>query len=304
MLSVPEAQKVIIKQSRSFGVEQVLLDDAPGRVLAEDLLADRDYPPFNRSTMDGFAIISSDLSKGIREFEVVGEVFAGQVSKKALTSGECMKIMTGAPVPGGADAVVKVGDTQLVGKTMTAGIDEVAQGKNVANRGEDALAGDLLVSRGIICEPPIVGALAVAGKDQVNVMKIPQVSLISTGNEIIPVGKPILPHQIRDSNQHALRAFFLKYKIEPAQRILAVDDKEQLRQAVSKSVGADLLILTGGVSMGDADFVPEILASEGVEKLFHKVMVKPGKPLWFGRLPSGGVAFGLPGNPVSSQVAL
>lgn len=302
MLTVTEAQDIILSQTKFFGEETLSIDECQGRVLAQDLTADRDYPPFNRATMDGYAIRSEDL-KTPTSLVLAEEVFAGSISAKELQEGHCVKIMTGAPVPSGADAVVKVEDTQMDQDRVNFKVGGIFPGQFIAHQGEDARTGDVLVSKGSACDPTTISAMAVTATLEVKVFKTPSVSIISTGNEIKPLDSSILPHQIRDSNSYALRAFFRNYQIGLQNKILVEDDPAKLEQVIQSCLSSEILILSGGVSMGDADFVPGTLTSLGVQKLFHKVQIKPGKPLWFGVNPNGGVVFGLPGNPMSTQVA-
>ena len=278
------------------------IDDCQGRVLAQNLVADRDYPPFNRATMDGYAVRSGDLQSPDSLF-LSEEIFAGSISEKELQQGNCVKIMTGAPVPPGADAVVKVEDTELDADRVIFKIKDLRSGQFIAQKGEDAGMGDVLVPTGSVCDPTTISAMAVTATSGVKVFKTPSISIISTGTEVKPLGANILPHQIRDSNSYALRAFFKNYQISLENKILVEDDPAKLKQVIENCLSSEILILSGGVSMGDADFVPGTLTALGVEKLFHKVQIKPGKPLWFGTNPKGGVVFGLPGNPMSTQVA-
>ena len=159
-----------------------------------------------------------------------------------------------------------------------------------------------MAKKGQVCNASIISALAVTGKTKIKVAKLPTVSIISTGTEVLPPDSPILPHQIRDSNSFALQSLLKKYNIELQHKLLIPDDKNQLMAAVAKGLQSDVLILSGGVSMGDADFVPEVLNLNGVKNIFHKIQIKPGKPLWFGKKENGAVVFGLPGNPMSCQV--
>jgi len=303
MISIEEAQNIILEQSRSFGVEEISIQEAQGRVLAEGIYADRDYPPFNRSSMDGFAVQSHDLKDAPKQLQLIEQLMAGKEATQKVVSGTCIQIMTGAPVPPGADSVVKVEVTEVIGELIQFNTDEVKTGQNIAKQGEDATLGQKLVDKGVFCGPAEIGALAVTGMHRVKVYRLPEVAIISTGDEVVEVSQPIQPQQIRDSNRYVLQSFLKKYKVELNQKLLVKDERELLTEAISSVLDRDIIILTGGVSMGKADYVPEVLISLGVIKLFHKVKMKPGKPLWFGRTPGGGAVFGLPGNPLSCQVA-
>ncbi len=304
MISVKEAQGLILSFAKSFGVEGISIDNAFNRVLAEDVFADRDYPPFNRSAMDGYAVLSSDFNKQEPiQLNLIETIFAGQTSTHNVTSGNCIKIMTGAPVPEGADAVVRVEDTVETNGTIRFKIETVTPKQNIAQQAEDTIKDDLVISKNTLLDATAIAVLAVTGKAMMKVHQLPKVAIVSTGNEIVAVDRPILPYQIRDSNSYALKNFLKQYVIHDVTAIHVVDDKEILKQEIKKLLDKDILILSGGVSKGEADYIPEVLQLLGIKEIFHRVKIKPGAPLWFGAMPSGGVVFGLPGNPVSVQVA-
>ncbi len=304
MTSVAAAIQLITQQARTFGTEEVPIEDASGRVLAQDIVAERDYPPFNRSAMDGYAVQAADFigRKEVR-LQLLEKLHAGKVATQEVTAGTCIKIMTGAPVPQGADAVVKVEDTREEGETVFFNTESIQSGQHIAKQGEDARQGDRVVSQGQLIDTPLSSVLAVTGTYRVKAEKLPTVAIISTGNEIMPVHADLLPHQIRDSNSYAVGSFFRKFGIVKITKALVRDDKESLRETIDRLLENDMLVLSGGVSKGEADYVPEVLKSLGVKEVFHRVRIKPGAPLWFGISDRGGVVFGLPGNPVSVQVA-
>ncbi|MDB5258234.1 MAG: molybdopterin molybdenumtransferase MoeA [Chitinophagaceae bacterium] len=303
MISVQEALSIILDQSRSFGTTTVSINEATGRVLAEDIHADRNYPPFHRAAMDGFALRSIDfLEKGIRTYEIIEELFAGGTSTLKPHEGQSLRIMTGSATPIEYDAIIRIEDCTVNGTQVTFHIDTLKKGQNIARQGEDAKAGELIMAKDTRLFAPEVAALAVTGRATVLVHQQPKVAVISTGDEVISVGKEVKPHQIRDSNSYALASFLHNYGLSITYRTLVPDNKDLLSKAVQDVLEYDIVIFSGGVSMGEADFVPGILVDCGVQNLFHKVKLKPGKPLWFGKLPSGGVVFGLPGNPMSCQV--
>jgi molybdopterin molybdotransferase len=303
MISVKEALSIILHQSRNFGTAMISINDATGKVLAEDIHADRDYPPFHRAAMDGFALRSIDfLDKRIRTYEIIDELFAGGTSTLKPQEGQCLRIMTGSATPVEYDAIIRIEDCIVNGTQVTFNVDVLKKGQNIAKQGEDAKAGTLIMAKGIRLFAPEVAALAVTGRAEVLVQKQPKIAVISTGDEVIPVGKEVKPHQIRDSNSYALASFLHNYELSISYRTLVPDHKELLAKAIQDVLEYDIVIFSGGVSMGEADFVPGILVECGVQNLFHKVKLKPGKPLWFGKLPKGGVVFGLPGNPMSCQV--
>ena len=303
MIPVKQALSLILQQSRSFGTSTVSIDDATGRVLAEDIFADRDYPPFNRAAMDGFALRSIDfIEKGIRSYEIIDTLLAGNTSSLKPSEGQCLQIMTGAATPTEYDCIIRIEDCQVENTHVTFLVDHIKKGQNIAPQGEDVISGALIMAKNTRLHAPQVSALAVTGKSNVLVQQLPKIAVISTGDEVMPLDATIQAHQIRDSNSYALASFLSQYQTTIQYRTLVADDTALLKKTIEEVIDFDLIIFSGGVSMGEADFVPAVLADAGVEKIFHKVKLKPGKPLWFGKTPSGGVVFGLPGNPMSCQV--
>jgi molybdopterin molybdotransferase len=270
--------------------------------LAVDIFADRDYPPFNRATMDGFAIIAQDLNSDSNKLKLQETIHAGEAKQLEIVTGNCIKIMTGAPVPQGANAVIRIEDTTINGNEIHFNVNQVKTNQNIAIQGEDAKKGDLLIKKGTKLNPNSIALLAVIGCAKLEVCKLPNIAIVSTGNEIVAVESPILPYQIRDSNVHALKNVLHNYRISAIKTALIEDDKTKLHEAICELLSSDILIISGGVSKGEADYVPEILKHLGVIEIFHRVSLKPGNPLWFGKMPNGGVVFGLPGNPISVQV--
>ena len=303
MQSIQNALQLILSNKRNFGTEFVSIHDCLDRILAADIFADRDYPPFNRATMDGYAIISQDINIGKNNLlKITDTIHAGEAKQFALESGNCIKIMTGAPVPKRANAVIRIEDTHINGHEIHFNVKQVKENQNIAIQGEDARKGDLLIKKGTKLNPNSISLLAVTGHAKLEVYKLPIIAIVSTGNEIVAVESVIQPHQIRDSNVHTLKNSLLNYCISAIQTALIVDDKIALKNTISELLNTDIIIISGGVSKGDADYVPEILKYLGVIEIFHRVSIKPGNPLWFGKMPNGGVVFGLPGNPISVQV--
>jgi molybdopterin molybdotransferase len=304
MISIRQAQQFINSYSRNFGCEEVDIDNAFNRTLAEDIYADRDYPPFNRSAMDGYALKSGDINdKMINEFEVIENLFAGNVSNQKIAIGQCIKIMTGAPVPSTADAVIRVEDTINNSQKIVFKVNTIKPWQNISRQGEDVLQHEIVVTKNQIINAAIIGVLAATGRSKIKVYQLPSVAIVSTGNEVINIHSPIKPYQIRDSNSHVLKAFFRQYHIDDVETLLLPDEKEELKKGIGKLLHKDILILSGGVSKGDADYIPEVLASLGVKEIFHRVQIKPGSPIWFGIAETGAAVFALPGNPFSVQVA-
>ena len=303
MITVNEAiEKILQNNTVKKKIVSKNIVEAIGYVLAEDVFTDRDYPPFNRSTMDGYAIVAQDLnSKKEKILTNKGTLLAGDANQFTYEENCCIKIMTGAPVPQGFDSVIKIEDTSQVDNEVTFSIDEVKLGQNIAKQGEDIRQDQLAITKGSICNHSIISILATIGKTKIDVYELPTIAIISTGSEVIESDKTPLPHQIRDSNSYALRGLLKNLGITPKSVLLINDTKDALEKAVIAGLKFDILILSGGVSMGEADFVPQVLEQQGIEKIFHKVKVKPGKPIWFGNYDKG-VVFGLPGNPFSCMV--
>jgi len=302
MISLQQAQQLVRHQARSFGKEIILLDDAVGRVLNEPVVADRDYPPFNRATMDGIAINSADWNEGIVSYNLVETVFAGKAATKIIGMGECYKIMTGAAVPDGADTVIRKEDIDENENRLVVRVSEIKPGQNIAMMGSDIKKGVATINPPQLIKEGTITTLASLGYDEVKVASLPSVAIITTGDEIVPVHAPVNEVQIRNSNQHLLKALLRRWEIKPIAIAHIKDDAAALLQAVNKFRQNDILILSGAVSAGDADFVPEVLVQAGAKMVFHKVAIRPGKPIWFGKFDNGAVVFALPGNPFSTFV--
>lgn len=302
MLTYKQAQRAITALSRSFGTESIALDDTDGRVLAEAIEADRDYPPFDRATMDGYAINTLAWDNGIRVFNIQQVIYAGQTGETELQQAGCYKIMTGAPVPTSANAVIRREDAEQAGDVVTFTVESIKPYQNVARQGEDIKAGKAILNSNTVCTPAVISLLATLGKSKVRVQSLPRVALFTTGDEVVGISEDIQQHQIRNSNQYLLKSLLKKWMITPLVCGHIVDDQEQLKSKLNEVLNFDIIITCGGVSAGDADYLPEVLEGLGVKKLFHKLSIRPGKPIWCGELPNGGIVFALPGNPFSCMV--
>jgi molybdopterin molybdotransferase len=281
------------------------LFDSLGRVLAEPVYADRDQPPFPRSTRDGFACRAADLAAGL-PLTVIGLIRAGETGPTAINEGQAVEIMTGAPVPGGADCVVMVEHVQRNGDALSlAPGRSIAGGENIVPRGAEAQAGEVIVPRGTRISAAQVAAAAASGAAELTVFSQPRVAIVATGDELVEVDQQPLVHQIRNSNSYSLAAQILAAGAQPVQLPIARDERDDLESVIRSALQADLLLLSGGVSMGKYDLVEEVLLALGAEFFFTGALIQPGKPVVFGRLAVEDrqvYFFGLPGNPVSTMV--
>ena len=302
MISFSEAQQLVLGQARSFGKEKVSLDHAGGRVISEPIVADRDYPPFNRAAMDGYAIRKTDWNIGIRSFVVKEIIFAGSVPQSEIGKGECYKIMTGAAVPESADAIIRREDVIEHSDKIECLIEDVTSYQHIAVRGADLQRDEIIFSRPFLCSTGNVAVLASIGKQVVEVEKLPRVCIITTGDEVVSVDSVVSGEQIRNSNVHVLKSCLKKWNIIPENAVHVPDRIQQIESAIAGSLSSNIIILCGGVSAGDADYVPDVLEKSGAKKIFHKVAIKPGKPIWFGKFDNGPTVFALPGNPLSCLV--
>ena len=311
MISVEEATELIAQHTADPRVAEVKLSDALGRRLAEDVASDVDSPPHDKAMVDGYAIVAADLRGDRTELAIVEEVTAGSVPTRPIASGRATRIMTGAPLPEGADAVVMVERTELVtGSQQTPNVritqPAIEVGKNIMRRGTSLQCGEVVLSTGCHVGPKEIGLLAEVGRADVAIFSPPAVAILATGDELVPAGEKPAAGQIRNSNSPMLTALATACRATVDDLGIARDDRDSLRRAISRGLQADVLVLSGGVSAGVLDLVPEMLVELKVEQIFHKVRLKPGKPLWFGVCQDGDsrghLVFGLPGNPVSSFV--
>jgi molybdopterin molybdotransferase len=303
MISVREALDCVLRHTPRSGGEQVSLSEAHGRVLHGDVTARRDVPPFRNSAMDGYAVRGADLEargNGRVRLRVLETVAAGAVPSQPVAEGTATRIMTGAVVPDGADTVVRVEDTHEAGE-MVEIVMPPRVGANVRQPGEDVRTGDEVLRRGRVLRPADIGLLASIGLATVEVARRPRVAIISTGDELVDIGQPLGLGQIVNSNAYTLAAAVEEGGATPTVLGIVRDHPELIRGAFAEACRADVVLSTGGVSVGSFDYVRQILADLGYEEQFWKVAQKPGKPLTFGKR-GGTLIFGLPGNPVSSLV--
>lgn len=303
MLHFQEARQLIIQHAREYGTEQMPLTRANGRVLARDVVADRDYPPFHRSAMDGFACRIEDFEN--HDFLTLSkEIQAGDADTGSLEPGRAAKIFTGAALPEGANAVIRKEDAHFEKHKLFKPEKPLSNFENVARKGEDVQQEASLLQKGNPVSMANMTALATVGSYELEVQQLPKVGIIQTGNEIVSINKTPGTHQIRSSHEWVISAFLNQYNIEPFQIWHVFDQYEDMNDVIQKALeSADIILITGGVSAGDYDMVPEVLQNNRVEQVFHKVQIKPGKPLWFGHHPEEKVVFGFPGNPLSTQIS-
>lgn len=300
MISVKEATEIILQHSVDYGIEEVPLVEAIGRILREDLVADRDFPPYDRVTMDGIAIKYAAYAQGQRQFPIERVIAAGDPEGELMEQNHCVEIMTGAVLPKGADIVIRYEDLEVKDGVASVMTDAIKSSQNVHRKGTDRPIGSRIVTAGQLISPGEIGVAATIGKAKLKVTKLPRTAIISTGDELVDVFEQPLPHQIRRSNVYRLRASLKPYHIE-ADAYHLVDDQTIIEQKLGQLLEEyDILMLSGGVSKGKFDFIPAALEALGVKKLFHKIKQRPGKPFWFGKAPNGSLVFALPGNPVSS----
>lgn len=301
LISIAEAFALILEKTPRAPVERVGLSDALGHYLAEDVRADRDWPPFHRSAVDGYAVFSSDTRAAPDVLELIEEVAAGAMAKRAIGPGQTIKIMTGAPMPVGADAVVMRELTEVPREGFVKFKTAARPGQNVARRASDSHAGDVVIRCGTRIGAAEIGVLAAVGCVDVPVRKLPRVAILGTGDEIVEPHEQPGAAQIRNSNSHQLLAQCLEQRMSARYLGIAPDDRAKTRAMIEDGLSAELFVSTGGVSVGDHDHVGTVFKELAVDVHFDRVAVKPGKPTTFGT-KNGTIVFGLPGNPVAAWV--
>ena len=323
MLSVEEALQKILSEVAVLDTESVPIMESLGQVLAEDIKSDINVPPLDNSAMDGYAVQSRD-TKGASEntpkiLKVIDTVIAGTIPKKEVVPGTAVRIMTGAPIPRGADSVVQFEDTDEENRKKTSPDQPVKQvgifsearpGQSIRLAGEDVARGKIVLKQGTVIRPAEIGLMASIGYSRVKVIRRPVVAVLSTGDELVEIGQPLPEGKIYDSNAYSIASQVKRYGCVPIILGISRDDEKELVSKLKEAQDADMLLTTGGVSMGDYDMVKDILARDG-EMVFWKVKVKPGKPLAFGKIKgkdkNGKVKsiphLGLPGNAASCMVS-
>ncbi|MDN3621031.1 molybdopterin molybdotransferase MoeA [Polaribacter undariae] len=325
MISVEEALQTVLNSYQDFGVEEIPFIKSVGRILKEEIFADRDFPPFNRVSMDGIAIDYSAFTSRLRSkrplsFKIEGIQAAGSEQITLKNTENCIEVMTGAVLPNNANTVIRYEDVTIENGVATINIDAINDGQNVHSKGKDGQKGDVLIEENKIISAAEIGVLATVGKSTVKVAKQSKVMIVSTGDELVGVDEIPLEHQIRRSNVFTLVSLLERLNI-PSETAHITDDKPILKSKIENYLQEyDVLLFSGAVSKGKYDFLPEVFDELGVEKLFHKVAQRPGKPFWFGRksflnendlnsdnqtndkYKKNTIVFGFPGNPISTFV--
>lgn len=302
-ISVEEAEEIILSQKKDFGTETICFQESIGRVLAQEITADRDLPPFNRVAMDGIAICYEALGKGMRSFKIKGVQSAGEEPIHFEAIDECIEIMTGAALPSSADTIIRYEDIKIENGKAILQIDEVKKGQNIHWKGSDKKQGKVLVNPGCTITPSVISVAASVGAIELLVKKLPKIVVISTGDEIVDVEKQPSAYQIRNSNKYCIDAVLKTHSLQPKLLHLP-DDADAIKKEIEKCLEEyDVLIVTGGVSMGKFDHIPKVMEELSVRILFYKVQQRPGKPFWFGSYKSK-LIFAFPGNPVSAFLCL
>lgn len=303
MIPVSEAIRIVCEQTARLPSETVSLEDARGRYLAQDVVADLDLPPFDRSQMDGYAVQAGDTQKVPVKLRIVGESAAGRGWHQTMQAGEAVRIMTGAPVPEGADSVQQVELTREAGTDEVEILETVSLGRSIVKRGAEIKAGQTVLHAGEPISAATIAVLASFGYHKVDVGKQPRVAVLATGSELVAVDQKPGPDQIRDSNNLTIGAYAELAGALVERLPLAGDDTSLLKRQISEAAErSDVVVTSGGVSVGVYDFTKPALRELGAEFFFERVALRPGKPTVFARLPNGSLFFGLPGNPVSVSV--
>jgi len=304
MLNVDEALNKLLSHIQPLGLEKVSLLDALGRVIGKDIVAPRDIPPYDNSGMDGYAVRYEDIrdasERNPLRLEVIEDLRAGFFSEKIVQKGQAIRIMTGAPIPRGADAVVPVEETER-GDNFVIILRSASKGRYIRRAGEDIKKGDLAISAGDVIRPSEIGMLASMGKSFISVYQRPSVAILCTGEELVDVGESLNGAKIVSSNSYTLAAQVKECGAIPVQLGIAKDQKDEIKEKILQGLWADVFISSAGVSVGDYDFVRDVLKEIGVDLIFWRVAMKPGKPVAFWMF-KGKPIFSLPGNPVSSMV--
>ncbi len=303
-ITYEEALSILEQNKNSFETIKVPIKDCGGYVLAEDLKADRDLPPYDRVTMDGIAIDYEAFKNGQREFSIMGVAPAGSAQQTLDDKRSCIEVMTGAILPNKTDTVIRYEDLAITDGKACIEIAEIEHHQNIHFKGSDIVKGSVITKAGNLISSAEINVAAATGKSNVAIKKMPKAVIISTGDELVDVHETPLTHQIRRSNVYGIQNTLKEWGVQVELRHLP-DDKEEMKTIIARLLQEfDVLVITGGVSKGKFDYLPDVLTSLEVVKHFHKIQQRPGKPFWFGTSKNNKRVFALPGNPVSSFVCV
>jgi len=306
MITVEEAEKIIQAELSDYGAEIMPFELTLGRVLAEDIKADRDLPPFNRVTMDGIAVKYDAIENGVSSFHIKATQAAGDPPAETAEIDHCVEIMTGAALAGSLDTVIRYEDLELRAGLASIIVDrmDIKKGQNIHVKGRDKKQHDTVATSGQLITPAIISLAASVGESELRVKKMPRVVIISSGDELVEVEQAPLVYQIRKSNSYTVKAVLQQHNIDAAMLHIP-DDLEATKKLLQQCLqNYDVILLSGGISMGKFDYIPKALEELQVKQLFHKVEQRPGKPFWFGKHDNGVVVFAFPGNPVATFMCM
>jgi molybdopterin molybdotransferase len=304
MTKVEEAEKLILVEAKDFGTETISFSDALGRVLAENIAADRDLPPFNRVMMDGIAINYNAIRNGIKSFQIKGVQAAGDEPMETADIDECVEIMTGAALPSSTDTIIRYEDLEIKDGVARLLADNIQKGQNIHQKSADKKKGKVIISKNQLVTPSLINTIASVGKSELQVKKLPKIVVISSGDELVDINVMPSPIQIRKSNSYTIQAILNQHNIQ-ADLLHIPDDADITREKIGHCLkNYDVILMTGGISMGKFDYIPRALEDIGVNTIFHKVSQRPGKPFWFGKHDNGVLVFAFPGNPVATFMCM
>ncbi|HEY9002853.1 MAG TPA: molybdopterin molybdotransferase MoeA [Mucilaginibacter sp.] len=304
MITVEQAEKLILAEAKDFGTENIFFEDALGRTLAEDIKADRDLPPFNRVTMDGIAVRYGTIQQGIQLFKIKATQAAGDNPIDIDHLDECIEIMTGAALPTTVDTIIPYEHIDIKNGVAVITTSVFQKGQNLHLKGADKKQGDVVAVKQQVVTPALISVAASVGKAELLVKKLPRVVVISSGDELVNVDEQPSPIQIRKSNSYMIKAVLSQYMLK-ADLLHIPDDPDVTKEKLNHCIANyDVILMTGGISMGKFDYIPTALDGIGVKTIFHKVSQRPGKPFWFGKHENGVLVFAFPGNPVATFMCL
>jgi len=304
MVTVEQAEKLILAEAKDFGEEAIHFEDALGRALAEDIKADRDLPPFNRVTMDGIAVSYAAIEQGIQSFKIKATQAAGDDPINIDQPDECIEIMTGAALSDSVDTIIPYEHVDIKDDVAIITVPGVKKGQNLHLKGADKKQGDIVAAKQQLVTPALISVAASVGKTELLVKKLPRVVVISSGDELVNIDEQPSSIQIRKSNSYTIKAVLCQYKLD-ADLLHIPDDPEITKEKLNYCIANyDVILMTGGISMGKFDYIPKALDEVGVKTIFHKVSQRPGKPFWFGKHDNGVLVFAFPGNPVATFMCL